>query len=231
MIASRDRGHSNNGSVNMINNRVPTVFAVLVVVGALAAPANAAEVHEVPAVATPGNAAEAAVVLGAKLLVCNTCHGADGLPRQANTPVIWGQQEGYLLKQMHDFQSGDRDNEVMSWMATALTQSGVGVRGGFFREKGLAGAGRARRRSVAARRSGRMPGLSSAELRRRPGGAAAGRPKLRISGRGDAPLCRRRAEKQYRHDANHEGDFARRPGGDGALHIRLMIGNESVIRV
>ena len=110
----------------MINNRVPTVFAVLVVLGALAAPANAAEVHEVPAVATPGNAAEAAVVLGAKLLVCNTCHGADGLPRSATVPVIWGLQENYLLKQLHDFQSGDRNNDVMTWMATALTQAELG---------------------------------------------------------------------------------------------------------
>jgi cytochrome c553 len=120
----------------MINNRVPTVFAVLVVLGALAAPANAAEVHEVPAVASPGNTAEAAVVLGAKLLVCNTCHGADGLPRQAITPVIWGQQEAYLLKQMHDFQSGDRNSEVMSWMATALTQDELGSAAAYFAKKG-----------------------------------------------------------------------------------------------
>jgi len=136
VVASRDRGHSNNGSVNMIYNRVPTVFAVLVALGALAAPAKAAEVHEVPAVATPGNAAEAAVVLGAKLLVCNTCHGADGSPRQANTPVIWGQQEAYLVKQMHDFQTGDRDSEVMTWMATALTQSELGSAAAFFAKKG-----------------------------------------------------------------------------------------------
>jgi cytochrome c553 len=135
LIAPRDRGHSNNGSVNMINNRVPTVFAVLVVLGALAAPARAAEVHEVPAVASPGNTAEATAILGAKLLVCNTCHGADGMPRQASTPVIWGQQEAYLLKQMHDFQGGDRNSEVMSWMATALTPEEVGLAAAYFAKK------------------------------------------------------------------------------------------------
>jgi cytochrome c553 len=119
----------------MINNHFPTVFAVLVVLAALAAPANAAEVHEVPAVATPGNAAEAQVILGAKLLVCNTCHGADGVPRSATAPVIWGQQEAFLLKQMHDFESGDRDSEVMSWMATALTPSEVASAAAYFAKK------------------------------------------------------------------------------------------------
>jgi cytochrome c553 len=116
----------------MINNRVPTVFAVLVV---LAAPANAAEVHEVPAVASPGNAAEAQAILGAKLLVCNTCHGADGLPKNTTTPIIWGLQENYLLKQLHDFQIGGRDNEVMTWMATSLTQAELGSAAAYFAKK------------------------------------------------------------------------------------------------
>jgi cytochrome c553 len=116
----------------MINNDFPTVFSVLVVLAALAAPANAAEVHEVPAVASPGNAAEAEAILGAKLLVCNTCHGADGLPKNATTPVIWGLQENYLLKQLHDFQHGDRNSEVMTWMATALTQAELGSAAAYF---------------------------------------------------------------------------------------------------
>src|SRR3984893_14337942 len=120
---------------NMINNHVPTVFAVLVVLAALAAPANAAEVHEVPAVASPGNAPEAQAILGAKLLVCNTCHGADGAPRNATAPIIWGQQETFLLKQMHDFQSGDRESEVMSWMATALAQPELGPAAAYFAKK------------------------------------------------------------------------------------------------
>jgi cytochrome c553 len=135
LVASRDRGHSNNGSVNMINNHVPTVFAVLVVLAALAAPAKAAAVHEVPAVASPGNAAEAQAFLGAKLLVCNTCHGADGVPKSATAPIIWGQQEAYLLKQMHDFQSGDRDSEVMTWMATALSQPELGPAAAYLAKK------------------------------------------------------------------------------------------------
>ncbi len=138
MVASRDRGHSNNGSVNMINNRLPTVLGVLV---ALATPAYAVEraapAHAVerPALATPGNAAEAQAILGAKLLVCSTCHGNNGVPNNAPTPIIWGLQENYLLKQLHDFQTGDRDNEVMTWMATALTQSELGSAAAYFAKK------------------------------------------------------------------------------------------------
>ena len=122
----------------MTNNRFPTVFAVLVAMAALGAPAIApAAEHavEVPAVATPGNTAEAAAFLNAKLLVCNTCHGPDGVPRSAPTPVIWGQQENYLVKQMHDFVKGDRDSEVMSWMATALTPSEIESAAAFFAKK------------------------------------------------------------------------------------------------
>ena len=65
-------------------------------------------------------------MLGAKLLVCNTCHGQNGVPKNPTTPIIWGLQENYLLKQLHDFQRGDRDNEVMTWMATALSQAELG---------------------------------------------------------------------------------------------------------
>jgi len=106
----------------MTNNRFPTVFGVLVILAALSVPTNAIEhAVEVPALPTPGNTAEAEAILGAKLLVCNTCHGDNGVPRNTATPVIWGQQENYLGKQLHDFQSGARNFEVMSWMTINLT--------------------------------------------------------------------------------------------------------------
>src|SRR5215468_1540865 len=122
----------------MTDNHFPTVFGVLVI---LAAPANAVEraapghAVERPAVASPGNVAEAEAILGAKLLVCNTCHGENGIPRNAATPIIWGLQENYLVKQLHDFQSGDRDNEVMTWMATALSQAELAPAAAYFAKK------------------------------------------------------------------------------------------------
>lgn len=111
----------------MINNHVPTVFGVLVVLAALAAPANAAEA--IPT--TPSSPAE----FGAKLLVCNACHGENGVPKNATIPVIWGQQENYLVKQLHDFQNGDRNFEVMSWMTINLTPAELTVAAANFAKK------------------------------------------------------------------------------------------------
>ena len=121
----------------MIINHFPAGFGVLVVLAALAAPANAADTHipERPAVATLGNVAEAEAILGAKLLVCNTCHGADGVPRSAATPIIWGLQENYLQKQLNDFHSGDRDSDVMTWMATFFSQAELAPTAAYFAKR------------------------------------------------------------------------------------------------
>jgi len=110
----------------MINNHLPAALGVLVVVAALAAPARAAE-------ATPnlGEVRE----LGAKLLVCATCHGDKGVPQNATIPIIWGQQENYLIKQLHDFQTGDRKFEVMAWMTSTLSQAEVASAATYFAKK------------------------------------------------------------------------------------------------
>ena len=97
----------------MINNHFPTVFGVLVVLAALAAPAHAAQ-------ATPDPSTQRE--FAAKLKVCTACHGENGVPKGATIPVILGQQENYLAKQLHDFESGKRNIEVMTWMAKSLSQ-------------------------------------------------------------------------------------------------------------
>jgi cytochrome c553 len=107
----------------MINNHFPTVCAALVVVAALTASANAQT--------APTGERE----FGAKMLVCNTCHGARGVPHNPTIPVIWGQQENYLAKQMHDFQSGDRNFEAMAWMTSTLSQSEVASAAAYFTKK------------------------------------------------------------------------------------------------
>jgi cytochrome c553 len=109
----------------MINNHFPTVFAALVVLAALTAPANAAE-----QIAPTGERE-----FGAKMLVCNTCHGAKGVPQNPTIPVIWGQQENYLAKQLHDFQSGDRNFEAMAWMTSNLSQSEMASAAAYFTKK------------------------------------------------------------------------------------------------
>lgn len=52
--------------------------------------------------------------------ICSGCHGENGVPQDKITPVIWGQNEGYLYLQLRDFKSGVRKHEVMSQIAATL---------------------------------------------------------------------------------------------------------------
>src|SRR5437763_13597819 len=92
----------------MISKRFSSVAGVLVLVAAFAARATAAE--DTP---NPNTQRE----FGARLQVCGACHGANGVPKTATIPIIWGQQENYLAKQLHDFTTGDRHVEVMARVA------------------------------------------------------------------------------------------------------------------
>ena len=103
--------------------RTQIVFGVLVVLAALAAPAHTAQV-----IPDPSTDRE----FSAKLSVCNACHGLNGLRINATIPVIWGQQENYLVKQLNDFESGARNDEVMKWMAETLTQQELRVAAAYF---------------------------------------------------------------------------------------------------
>jgi len=99
--------------------RIQIAFGVLVV---LAAPAHA---QGVPDPATDRE-------FTAKLSVCSECHGVNGVRRNATIPVIGGQPENYLLKQLHDFERGDRRDEVMPWMAKTLTPQELGIAAAYF---------------------------------------------------------------------------------------------------
>ena len=55
-----------------------------------------------------------------KVEICAGCHGADGKPVDKATPVIWGQQAGYLYFQLRDFKRGDRKNDIMQPIASTL---------------------------------------------------------------------------------------------------------------
>ena len=64
--------------------------------------------------------AESAESVEEKATLCATCHGENGIPQEKTTPVIWGQNEGYLYLQLRDFKSGARMNEQMSPIAATL---------------------------------------------------------------------------------------------------------------
>ena len=51
---------------------------------------------------------------------CWGCHGAGAAPKDPTIPVIQGQQAAYLEKQLHDFRSGQRDDQIMSSMAESI---------------------------------------------------------------------------------------------------------------
>ncbi|MGB6439645.1 MAG: cytochrome c4 [Methyloceanibacter sp.] len=64
----------------------------------------------------------AADAIEEKAKVCTACHGETGVPQLKTTPVIWGQNAGYLFLQLRDFQSGARKNDLMSPIAATLAR-------------------------------------------------------------------------------------------------------------
>src|SRR5262249_30942497 len=68
-------------------------------------------------------AAQAADEIEAKAEACAACHGNKGVPIDPKTiPVIWGQDQSYLMKQMRDFRNGERNSAVMSPVAKSLAE-------------------------------------------------------------------------------------------------------------
>lgn len=66
------------------------------------------------------SSAARAQTIDEKAALCSACHGENGIPQQPSTPIIWGQNQGYLYLQLRDYQRGTRKNETMSSLASAL---------------------------------------------------------------------------------------------------------------
>jgi cytochrome c553 len=56
---------------------------------------------------------------------CQECHGVDGISSDPKIPNHAGQYAGYLIKQLNNFQSGERKHEVMTIMAEDLTATDI----------------------------------------------------------------------------------------------------------
>jgi cytochrome c553 len=128
-LASPDRGIQTGAAQDMVNHRIPIMFGALM---ALAAPLAAL--------------AQGAEAVEAKLQICSSCHGGNGEPINVTTPIIWGQQEYFLVKQLHDFKTHDRDSSIMAPMAQLLTQQELRPAAAYFAKKSWP----ARRTTVAA---------------------------------------------------------------------------------
>ncbi len=79
--------------------------------------------------------ARAADDVAAKTLACGACHGQSGVPISANMPVIWGQQQNYLYKELHDFHSGDRKNPIMAPLVQPLSLDDLRAMAAYFSAK------------------------------------------------------------------------------------------------
>src|SRR5439155_22934178 len=67
--------------------------------------------------------AHAADEIEAKAQLCAACHGDKGAPADPKTiPVIWGQDQSYLMKQLRDFRNGERASAIMSPIAKDLAE-------------------------------------------------------------------------------------------------------------
>ncbi len=72
----------------------------------------------------------------AKAQACAACHGQNSVPTDPKTiPNIWGQEKSYLVKQLHDYRSGDRDDPIMSPIAKGLAQEDLRKIAAYFAAK------------------------------------------------------------------------------------------------
>lgn len=75
-------------------------------------------------VSSPALAADAA--LGReKAKACKTCHGIDGIAKVPIAPHIAGESQIYLETQLKAFRSGKREHEIMSVIASQLSDEDI----------------------------------------------------------------------------------------------------------
>ena len=61
----------------------------------------------------------------AKALMCQACHGLDGLSKTPDAPNIAAQIEPYIVAQLQAYKSGTRKNDAMSVVAPSLSDTDI----------------------------------------------------------------------------------------------------------
>jgi cytochrome c553 len=61
----------------------------------------------------------------ARAMMCQACHGLDGLSKTPDAPNIASQIEPYLVAQLQAFKSGLRKNDAMSVVAPTLSDKDI----------------------------------------------------------------------------------------------------------
>ena len=105
------------GVGNMIKSLVASAFGAAVISALAALPANAQD------------------DMAAKTTVCGACHGQSGEPVSGNTPIIWGQQDNFLYKELHDYHSGERENPIMAPLVKNFSLQDLRGIAGYFAAK------------------------------------------------------------------------------------------------
>ncbi|MEP7138096.1 MAG: c-type cytochrome [Caldimonas sp.] len=67
--------------------------------------------------------------------VCVACHTNDGSRGIAANPILQGQHPAYLVKQLTEFKSGERENAIMRGMASALSEADMKNVAAFYASK------------------------------------------------------------------------------------------------
>ena len=60
-----------------------------------------------------------------KIVTCQACHGLDGLSKNPEAPNLAGQIEGYLVKSLRDYRSGERKHDAMNIVAKDLSDEDI----------------------------------------------------------------------------------------------------------
>lgn len=61
----------------------------------------------------------------AKALMCQACHGIDGLSKVPDAPNIAAQTEPYIIAQLQAYKTGLRKNDAMSVVAPSLSDTDI----------------------------------------------------------------------------------------------------------
>ena len=102
----------------MVTRLIWTLFGAGVSLAIVAAPAQAADDIE------------------AKAQTCAACHGQNGVPIEPKTvPIISGQQQSYLMKQLRDYRNGERNNPIMTTIAKGLAEDELRKLAAYFAAK------------------------------------------------------------------------------------------------
>lgn len=82
-----------------------------------------------PLAAQAGDASKAISLAGN---LCASCHGEDGNSAIPNFPKLAGQQAVYLLRELKDYKSGKRQNEVMGPLVSGLSDEDLANLAAFY---------------------------------------------------------------------------------------------------